>query len=759
MKFIYVRKTSKELLFTHLCLAVCLILTNFTQAQNLARNATPHTSSFYQNNASWNGYKARDGVTSANSKWVSNGDANPWIYFDLGAEHNLGRVLVKMAGAGGEWTAFNAKAYNIQTWNNGWVNRANVNNSSQQNEVSTNITARSRYVRLNFTDTGIDQYARIPEIEVYAATSTGATNLQASIPQCSNSAYTANFSWTGSGNGWWIDVSTNSSFPANTATFHKPINNTSSTNSNGLCRWHYDCSSQLALQPNTTYYWRIWNGSSHSQVKSFRVNNCAAACESLYGIHWWASGASSIMNGKKGWSTEIINIHDITSASHGSLTNFKNKMRSVIADGFTPVVRINWNWNATIPDPNQISYSAFAQRCAMVMDQLHNHLGGGQSVKWFQIGNEYNLDYEYPPAGGAPVSVYVNYYNAVYNQIKTQTTNGQNMKVLVGPVANWAPTAVNGSLGTGYYDAYFKAVVNSIGQNCDGYAIHTYGAHDNGNRSYAGGISINWGQDNNLGRAGNVLPGNFNKSNTLGFNSYRVLMQIIRSYGKSTVPVIITETNTSAHYTITNNSNCSNPVTCNSGNCKLIRPSITYYSGWMQTAYQRINNWNNNNSQKILGLCWFVYDGQGDWEEFGLDNSACKMTTARNDFNSLTASTNYSAGCNAQNRITRTQVEIPTTFEPDPTQRSIVDQVEALRIEKLFPVPTNKVLNVQFSTESREVEVNIFTQQGKLFKTKKVSTQQGKQTFTINVSDLPKGFYLLSITDKSGKVVRSFVID
>lgn len=738
----------------------CLMLATTSQAQNLARNATPHTSSHYQNNSSWNGYKARDGVVSSNSKWVSNGEANPWIYFDLGADYNLGRIVVKMAGAGGEWSAMNAKTYNIQTWNNGWVTRAYVNNNSQLNEQTTNINVRSRYVRINFTNTGIDQYARIPEIEIYASSSNGATNLQSSVPQCSNGSYTANFSWTGSGSGWWIDVSTNSGFPGNNLTYHKPIDNTSNTSSQGLCRWHHNCNHQLTLQPNTTYYWRIWNGSSHSAVKSFRVNNCATSCESLYGIHWWASGASAIMNGKKGWSTEIINIHDISNASHSSLSSFKNKMLSVINDGFTPVVRINWNWGATIPDPNQVSYSAFADRCAMVMDQLYNHLGSGKSVKWFQIGNEYNLDYEYPPAGAAPTGVYVNYYNAVYNKVKNHTSNGQHMKVLVGPVANWSPFDVDGSFGNGYYDSYYKAIVQAIGQNCDGYAIHTYGAHDNGTRNYAGGISINWGIDNNLGRAGNVLPTNFNKANTRGFDSYRVFMQIIRSYGKSTVPVIITETNTSAHHSITNNSPCNNPSTCSgSNNCKLIRPSTTYYGGWMQTAYQKINHWNNNNSQKILGLCWFVYDGQGEWEEFGLDNNSCNMTVARSDFNNLTASTNYTAGCNAQARTTQNQVEVPVTFSPDPTRRFQTVENNDSMIEKLYPVPARQTLNIQLNASGQKVQVDVFTQQGKLLKTRSISPQRGTQIVSLNVGDLPKGFYLISVRHKSGKTIRSFVID
>ncbi|EAY26022.1 hypothetical protein M23134_06370 [Microscilla marina ATCC 23134] len=492
-----------------------------------------------------------------------------------------------------------------------------------------------------------------------------------------------------------------------------------------------------------------WFG--ETQTWSINVGNVApppTTCETLFGVHWWAPGASSLMNGKKGWSVEIINAEGINHPS--DLNGIKSHMRSIINDGFTPVVRLNWNWFATIPNPGSISYNAFADRCAIIIHELYNNLGNGQKVKWFQIGNEYNLDYEYKPSGdgrGAPASTYVAYYNAVYNKVKNSVSNGNQIKVLVGPVANWAPTAVDGTLGSGYYDAYYKAVVQGIGNNCDGYAIHTYGAHNNGNRSYAGGITINWGPDNHLGRAGNVLPAGFNKANTKGFRSYRVLMQIIDSYGKAGVPAIITETNTSAHFTVTKNSACNNPTPCTSGDCKLIPPSVTYYQGWMQQAYQEINSWNNAHSRKILGLCWFVYKSEGEWTEFALQNSNCMLGQARTDFDNTTRAHNYS-GQNCLNASA--------------TQKEKTHVAAHKRISNVYPVPATNGVTVELLAPTYKADkpavskLEVKDMYGQLVLSKKVAPQQTKHY--LKLEKLKSGIYTLLIYHSKGVETRRFNI-
>ena len=119
------------------------------------------------------GDKAYDGLISAGSKWTSNG-ASPesWLALDLGAEFDVTGFIVRHAGAGGEQSFYNTEAYRLESGSSlsgPWVTLATVNNGAQENATPT-VLANShttRHVRLYIADAGIDNYARIPEFEVY----------------------------------------------------------------------------------------------------------------------------------------------------------------------------------------------------------------------------------------------------------------------------------------------------------------------------------------------------------------------------------------------------------------------------------------------------------------------------------------------------------------------------------------------------------------------------------------------------------------
>lgn len=85
-------------------------------------------------------------------------------------------------------------------------------------------------------------------------------NLQISDPAYSNTPYSKDFSWTGYNTGWWIDISTDPTF---TTYSHKNIDNLTTT------RAPEGFSPSFSFQPNTTYYWRIWNGTSWTYGSSF----------------------------------------------------------------------------------------------------------------------------------------------------------------------------------------------------------------------------------------------------------------------------------------------------------------------------------------------------------------------------------------------------------------------------------------------------------------------------------------------------------
>jgi hypothetical protein len=126
---------------------------------------------------SGNGSPAVDGFTS--TKWTSAGTVPPhWIQLDLGAVKTVTGFIVRHAGAGGEPQSYNTRTLHFETAPSAdgpWRVDAMIFNST-----SANTTARVyaepqplRHVRLYITDPGVDNYARIPEFEVYALTTPG----------------------------------------------------------------------------------------------------------------------------------------------------------------------------------------------------------------------------------------------------------------------------------------------------------------------------------------------------------------------------------------------------------------------------------------------------------------------------------------------------------------------------------------------------------------------------------------------------------
>lgn len=133
---------------------------------------------------------AVDGVLKNNSKWCSL--TGPlYLQVDLGSNQTVGSFVIKHSGLGGETTAWNTSAYNIQLSTDGstWNTVVNVSGSTASRTYNTITPQTARYVKLNVTTpTGNgNNAARIYEFEVYAAGSQGgntfSTSLESGQPQ------------------------------------------------------------------------------------------------------------------------------------------------------------------------------------------------------------------------------------------------------------------------------------------------------------------------------------------------------------------------------------------------------------------------------------------------------------------------------------------------------------------------------------------------------------------------------------------------
>jgi hypothetical protein len=143
---------------------------NTPTGANLALGAACSSDSVY--GAGWECTRARDGVTSGSSKWTSAGTTpTHWLTYDLGSTRTVNGFIVRHAGAGGEETYYNTQQFRIQSATSlggPWTDETAVDNTAQESVTtrSYNTPKSLRYVRLYITDPGIDNHARIPELEV-----------------------------------------------------------------------------------------------------------------------------------------------------------------------------------------------------------------------------------------------------------------------------------------------------------------------------------------------------------------------------------------------------------------------------------------------------------------------------------------------------------------------------------------------------------------------------------------------------------------
>lgn len=138
------------------------------------RNLAPETSDWEADtnySASYDGTKAFDGQLS--TKWTSTSTSGThWLRVDLGQTRLLTGFRARLAGAGGEWTAFNLARYFIQTAPapiGPWTTRADVDNTGQLSTLTHVLPEplAAQHVRIYITDSGIDDYARLPEFEIW----------------------------------------------------------------------------------------------------------------------------------------------------------------------------------------------------------------------------------------------------------------------------------------------------------------------------------------------------------------------------------------------------------------------------------------------------------------------------------------------------------------------------------------------------------------------------------------------------------------
>jgi hypothetical protein len=113
--------------------------------------------------------KAFDGAITHNSKFCSSGVTNPWLQVDFGSIVAVSKLVIKHAGFGGENPNWNTKDFNILVSEDGttWTTAAQVTGNTASETTHQISPVSAQYVKLDITNAGKDNVARIYELEVY----------------------------------------------------------------------------------------------------------------------------------------------------------------------------------------------------------------------------------------------------------------------------------------------------------------------------------------------------------------------------------------------------------------------------------------------------------------------------------------------------------------------------------------------------------------------------------------------------------------
>ena len=256
-------------------------------------------------------------------------------------------------------------------------------------------------------------------------------------------------------------------------------------------------------------------------------------------------------------------------------------LQQIVNDGFTLIVRLGKSWGESIPR-NSSEWNSFAASCANTVNTYKN-----VTNKWI-IGNEMNANFD----SNIPASQYVTVYTLCRDAIKAVQPDAE---VLVAAVAPWNASQNPGGSYSYAWLNYMEYIVNHLNSNCDGFAIHAYG-----------------------GRNGDNDP---RDDNYWGFGVYKDWMAIINANPQTALkPVYLTEMNCFA--------DGFGPTTG--------YPKYPYSSGWINKAFEEINNYNVNNNYRIRCACWFAYSN-GGFPGYDLT----LLPQASSDFSYTTQHTNY----------------------------------------------------------------------------------------------------------------------
>ena len=202
------------------------------------------------------------------------------------------------------------------------------------------------------------------------ATSNIPANLSVTSLNCPNIGAILN--WTNAGPSWRIDVSTSPNFATY---FTKNIPNlTSVACPGGFCDFP-SCTSFLKFQPNTTYYWRIFDGSTQTLGPSFTTPNCQYSDFNCSGTFDDTGGPTNPYSGNENYTHMIGPTNALTVTISFTSFNLETNFDSLfIYDGASAASPLIGSYTGT-NSPGIITSTDTAITLRFISDPFVNNSG------------------------------------------------------------------------------------------------------------------------------------------------------------------------------------------------------------------------------------------------------------------------------------------------------------------------------------------------------------------------------------------------
>lgn len=117
-------------------------------------------------------YNSINGSPSGDNKWVSSKEGDKWLCYDLGKVFSFERYVIKHAGIDGMDRSLNTKDFTVSASIDGenWtVVDTQTGNTADMTDVDI-APVDAQYIKINVTNPGADNTARIADVELYCVT-------------------------------------------------------------------------------------------------------------------------------------------------------------------------------------------------------------------------------------------------------------------------------------------------------------------------------------------------------------------------------------------------------------------------------------------------------------------------------------------------------------------------------------------------------------------------------------------------------------